>query len=90
MKRNFELEDENRQQRAIIEQHSIVIKIECHDVANMAYIHSFSNAIWATHRMGIDLEGIWYQMWDMLVAYMRNNPVRIENHLPLKNWLPSA
>lgn len=83
-KKNSELEDDIRQLKAVIEQHLATVKIKRNDTANMAYIRS-SNAIRAAHRTNLDLEGIRAQMRDMLVPYMRNNPVRIQNHLPLKD-----
>lgn len=74
--------------KVIIEQHPTNVKLESKDATNIAYIHSFYNAIQAAHRTNLDLEGIWAQMREMLLAYMRNNPVRIENHLPLKDLVP--
>lgn len=85
MKRISDLEEKNRRLKVVIEQHPIEVKLKCNDAVNMAYIHSFSNAVRAAHRTYLDLEGIRAQMRDMLVAYMRNNPVHIENHLPMKD-----
>lgn len=85
LKRISNLEYENRRLKAIVELHPINIKLERNDAANMAYIHFFSNAIWPTHRTDLNLEGIWAQMKEMFLDYMRNNPVHLENHFSLKD-----
>lgn len=71
--------------KAIIEHHLANFKLERNDAANMAYIHSFFNAIWDALWTNLDLEGIRAQMREMLLTYMRNNPICIKNHLPLKD-----
>lgn len=83
MQKNLTLEDEVRHLKAAVEQFPAEVKMNHHEASNIAYIHSFANAIRAVHRPDLDLAEAQAKMKEILSSYMQANPAKPDSQHPL-------